>query len=59
MATEPTPRTHTPPLTSLCSWSAGRTETGAMQVRLTLTDPAEVRAWAAWLAEWEETRDDR
>ena len=50
--------TTVPTARSLKQWNASKELDGRMTVKFTLTDPAEARAWAAWLsiARWKTTR---
>ena len=43
--------TTVPTARSLKQWNAGKELDGRMTVKFTLTDPAEARAWAAWLSD--------
>jgi hypothetical protein len=43
--------TTVPTVGSLKQWSAGKELDGRQTVKFTLTDPAEARAWAVWLAD--------
>lgn len=53
----PTQTTELPSISSLRGWNVGVTDYNTLEVRLTLSNKQEARAWAVWLAErWEEIR---